>query len=111
MLVGQLGFKDELAPQVQAVIIGLTEGTLDLKKVSEFLKRANVGEVDIARIVRSVANIPIGAQAALPNFSKRPQKGDLFKEKTDLWPIDPSEAPQKKPGKAGAKPGGGAIWL
>lgn len=81
----------ELMPQVQATIIGLTEGTLDLQQVPEFLQKANVSKSDATRIVRSVANIPIGAQAALPNFSKRPQKGDLFREKGDLWPIDPSE--------------------
>src|SRR3989338_6005270 len=81
----------ELLPQVQAAIIGLTEGTLDLSSVEEFLQENNVERDDAKRIVRSVANIPIGAQAALPNFGKRPQKGDLFREKTDVWPIDPSE--------------------
>jgi len=81
----------ELLPQVQAIIIGLTEGTLKLDQVVEFLQKNNVSSSDAKRIVRSVANIPIGAQAALPNFGKRPQKGDLFKEKIDLWPIDSSE--------------------
>jgi hypothetical protein len=92
---------------VQAAIIGLTEGTLDLKQVPEFLQKANVNK-DVARsITRSVANIPIGEQAALPNFSKRPQKGDLFREKTDLWPIDPDELPETS---SESKPGG-AEWL
>lgn len=80
----------ELLPQVQATIIGLTEGTLDLKTVPKFLEHGNVSNGDAKEIVRSVANIPIGAQAVLPNYSKRPQKGDLFKEKTDLWPISSS---------------------
>lgn len=89
----------ELLPQVQATIIGLTEGTLDLDEVATFLKRHNVLKDDAARITRSVANIPIGAQAALPNFPKRPQRGDLFRKKTDPWPVDPSELGVKKPPK------------
>ncbi|MFA6042170.1 MAG: hypothetical protein WCV85_00740 [Patescibacteria group bacterium] len=93
----------ELMPQVQATIIGLTEGTLDLKDVPAFLKKHNVQLGDAEKIARSVANIPIGAQAALPNFSKRPKKGDLFREKTDLWPVDPQELGKAKPHKA--KPG------
>jgi len=59
-------------------------------------------------IVRSVANIPIGAQAALPNFQKRPKKGDLYREKTDAWPIPPEEAVQVKP--EGEKPDK-STWL
>ena len=98
-------------PQVQAVIIGLTEGTMELSKVSEFLRQANVSERWASEIAQSVANIPIGAQAALPNFKKRPKIGDLYKEKTDTWPVDPntikvSESNGKKP-----KPGTGAEWL
>lgn len=80
----------ELLPQVQATIIGLTEGTLKLEEVEKFLHKNNVGKIDAKHIVESVVNIPIGAQAILPNYSRRPKKGDLFKEKTDLWPIDNS---------------------
>lgn len=83
----------EVLPHVQATIIGLTEGTLELEGVKKFLTKNNVSEADATKILRSVANIPIGAQAALQNFSKRPQKGDLFLEKTSAWPIDSSEAP------------------
>lgn len=101
----------ELLPQVQATIIGLTEGTLDLQQVPDFLRQNNVSKEDAKRIVRSVANIPIGAQAALPNFSRRPKKGDVFREKTDLWPIDPSECPKKDKKKAAASAGAGPSWL
>lgn len=86
----------ELLPQVQATIIGLTEGTLDLQSVKGFLMDNNVREDDAERIIRSVANIPIGAQAALPNFGKRPQKGDLFKDKSDLWPVSQGEVPESE---------------
>jgi len=100
----------KLLPQVQAAIIGLTEGTLDLQTVQEFLQTNNVSKQNAKSILRSIANIPIGAQAALPNFSKRPQKGDVFAQKTDVWPVSssdedppaeepPAGKPKKKPGK------------
>ena len=106
--------RTELAPQVQAVIIGLTEGTLDLQSVPKFLEEASLSSTEVRAIVRSVSNIPIGAQASLPNYSKRPMKGDLFKEKTDLWPVDPSEVKdadpaEKKKGKKGEF--SGPEWL
>lgn len=97
----------ELLPQVQATIIGLTEGTLELAQAEEFLLKNNVEESDAKKIVRSVAGIPIGAQAALPNFGKRPQKGDLFREKTDLWPVDRSEVDSEAPSPSD----GGPTWL
>lgn len=97
----------ELLPQVQAVIIGLTEGTLSLDQVSSFLRKHNVHEGDAQKIIRSVSNIPIGAQAALPNFSKLPKAGDLFREKTDLWPVDSKELKAGKPGKDPGK----VDWL
>lgn len=78
----------ELLPHVESVIIGLTEGTLDLRSIPGYLETHNVDGKAAERIVRSVSNIPIGAQASRPNFSKRPKAGDLFKEKTDLWPVD-----------------------
>lgn len=81
----------EFLPHVQAAIIGLTEGTLELGTVQEFLEKNNVKTEIAERIVKSVANIPIGEQVALPNFPKRPQKGDIFAEKTSLWPMDKSE--------------------
>lgn len=83
--------RTEVLPQVQAVIIGLTEGTLSLVEIPQFLKRHNVSKDETEKITRAVSNIPIGVQAALPNYSKRPRKGDLFRGKTDLWPVDPSE--------------------
>lgn len=87
-----------LLPQVQAVIIGLTEGTLNLDQVTDFLTTNNVSAADARNIARSVANIPIGAQALLREGIRVPQKGDLFREKpdvfnkTNLWPINPGEA-------------------
>src|SRR3989339_35621 len=102
----------ELLPQVQATIIGLTEGALALDQVNGFLEKNNVSAHDAEAILRSVANIPIGAQAALPNFSKRPQKGDLFREKTDVWPVD-QNADQTDASSADSESevAGGVDWL
>jgi hypothetical protein len=77
----------EQLPQLQAVIIGLTEGVLELQKVENFLRDAEVGADDARRIKRAVAHIPIGAQRFMPNFSKIPLRGAQFKKKGDLWPI------------------------
>lgn len=101
----------ELLPQVQAAIIGLTEGTLELRNVEEFLKSNNTSKDDAKKIVRSVANIPIGAQAALPNFSRRPQKGNFFREKTDLWPIDSSEVSLTSSPEDSGDSAQGPKWL
>lgn len=80
----------DLLPQVQAVIIGLTEGTLSMDDTTPFLTENGVSKSNAERIVRSVSNIPIGAQATLRAKIKKPlpQKGDLFKRKTNLWPCE-----------------------
>lgn len=94
----------ELLPQVQATIIGLTEGTLELSQVVDFLRSNNLSESDARMVQRSVANIPIGAQvplreAIVTSGHEIPKAGDLFAEKpdvfkrTNLWPIDPDEIP------------------
>lgn len=80
-------------PHVQALIVGLTEGTLDLAEADSFLANNNVDRYAAREIMRSVVNIPIGAQAELPNYGRRPQAGDVFRTKTDIWPMDPSEVP------------------
>lgn len=75
---------------VKAVIIGLTEGVLDLKSSQDFLQEH--GARDVAnQIVRSVAHIPLAAQTVFANFDKLPKAGDVFQSKTDLWPIDQSK--------------------
>jgi len=76
---------------VQATIIGLTEGVITLTTAGEFLEEHGISKADAKAIVRSVAHIPVGAQTLLPNFSKLPLAGDLFAEKTDLWPAEAVE--------------------
>ncbi len=77
----------EVLPQVQASIIGLTEGVLDLQTLEGYLVKEGGLEKDMAQqIKKAVANIPIGVQSMLPNFTKLPEAGSLFANKRDLWP-------------------------
>jgi hypothetical protein len=77
----------KLVPHVVSAIVGLTEGTLELQSVIEYLKERGVSKADATQIERSVRNIPIGAQTVLENFDKIPVRGDIFAQKTDLWPV------------------------
>lgn len=76
---------------VKACIIGLTEGVLNLQNAHEFLEQHGASSHIARQIVRSVAHIPVAAQTFCENFDKIPMAGDIFREKTDLWPIDPDE--------------------
>jgi hypothetical protein len=78
--------RTELLPQVVSAIVGLTEGTLDLQSVREYLETRGVSKRDAELIERSVRNIPIGAQTVLENFNNIPVRGDIFNTKEDLWP-------------------------
>lgn len=99
--------KTELLPQVVSAIVGLTEGTLDLQSVVEYLEARGVSKNDAALIERSVRNIPIGAQTVLENFNNIPVRGDIFDTKEDLWPAvhaadrDDLEETEKAPEEVG----------
>jgi hypothetical protein len=97
----------EHLPHVMAVIVGLTEGTLDLRSGLDFLESHEINKTAAGSIIEAVSGIPLGAQRALPNYGKIPVKGDLFAAKTDLWPINPDEVPAVEPEKSGKKPGKG----
>lgn len=77
-------------PQVQAAIVGLTEGTLTLENTEEWLTKHGVEKYTAASLTKSLSKIPIGAQELLRANLKRPlpKMGDVFSEKTDLWPAD-----------------------
>lgn len=77
----------ELVPHIISIIVGLTEGTLDLPSVVEYLVSRGVSNTNASSIARSVRNIPIGAQTVLKNFNNIPVKGDIFNTKEDLWPV------------------------
>ena len=82
---------------VQAAIIGLTEGVLDLQSVPDFLAEARVNRRDAMQIVRAVSNIPLRAQAMLPNFDRIPLKGSIFASREDIWPINGSQRELQSP--------------
>lgn len=104
----------ELLPQVQASIIGLTHGTLSLQELEPFLRESGVANRDADAIVRSVANIPITPYTAaeLDILARAPKAGDVFRTKTDLWPMDPSEVPAlPEPEEFEAPAESGPEWL
>lgn len=84
-------------PHVQAAIIGLTEGTLELKGVVDFLCKMNMSEKDAMTVEESLINIPIGLQRDSQNYNKIPEQGAIFAGKPDVWkdenlfPVDQAE--------------------
>lgn len=72
-------------PHVQSAIIGLTEGTLELADVVEFLCKMNMSEKDAKTVEESLVNIPMGLQRDSQNYNKIPVKGDIFAGKPDVW--------------------------
>jgi hypothetical protein len=128
-----------LLPNVQSLIIALTEGTakvggdneydfpgvesFTLSDAEEFLiQDGNISIEDARHIVRAVANIPIGAQvplrqAIIDGGHEIPKAGDLFRVKpdvfagTDLWPIDPSELGDIEPVVDTDSVADGPNWL
>jgi hypothetical protein len=76
---------------VEACIIGLTEGVLDLGSSVEFLRENEVPHDMARRIVDAVSHIPLEEQRKYPNFGLLPKAGDVFRQKTDLWPVPPEE--------------------
>jgi hypothetical protein len=106
-----------LLPQVKAVIIGLTEGTFGLEQVADFLMENNASRQEAEEIQLSVSSIPVGAQAALPNFGRRPKVGDMFEDKpdintkTNLWPINSDQTLPEQTRPTRKRPSSGPNWL
>ncbi len=75
-------------PQVEAAIIGLTEGTLEPAELEQFLTDNQVHKSEVLMLVRQLLKVPYAAQRELEEKSKYkiPVKGDLFASKTDLQP-------------------------
>lgn len=77
---------------VKALVIGLTEGVLDLGNAQEFLREHGLAAGIAKELLSAVSHIPLAEQTLAENFNRLPKAGDLFREKTDLWPVDPKEA-------------------
>ena len=81
--------------EVQACIIGLTEGVLDKQSAVDFLKESKIPSGRATGIVRALDSIPIGLQATYPNFNRIPAAGARFKSREDIWPIGFEELPTR----------------
>lgn len=82
---------------VQALIIGLTEGTLDLQSGLDFLGNSRINRTEAKQVIKAVSHIPLRAQADLPGFDKIPLKGALFGSREDLWPIGYTDSSPNNP--------------
>lgn len=78
-----------IVPQVQAAIIGLTEGTLSINKTVKWLTDHGVDTTEAHSLSDQLSRIPLGLQSILRSKLEHelPKVGDIFREKTDLWPI------------------------
>lgn len=100
--------KTEDLAEVQACIIGLTEGVIDIKSALGFLTDAGVTPDEARLIIRAVSGIPMAVQATYPNFNKIPSAGAIFASREDIWPegskaSGKSETPKTKSEKKNEK--------
>lgn len=100
--------RTEYVAEVQACIIGLTEGVIDLQNAVEFLiTEARMDQGAAHQVALAVANIHMKAQAKFPNFTKIPMAGARFASREDIWPVD--EAQTTKPSAKPEPPAGDKI--
>lgn len=80
-------------PQVEAAIVGLTEGTLTLSVVKDWLQDNGMGSYTASELADQLARIPLGAQEVLRSKLDRPlpKTGDIYRTKADLWPMTEKE--------------------
>lgn len=100
----------------EAVVIGLTEGIINLETAETFLIEHGADQRQAQRIVHAVSHIPLGAQTLRENFHRIPVAGDLFREKTDLWPLTADEIAahtgEASDGASGSSEGSDKVqWL
>lgn len=74
-------------PVAVSAIVGLTEGTLDVTDLPEYVGQSNY------ELVGALSRIDIGAQAKLRHNLEHPvpKTGDIYRNKGDIWPIQPGE--------------------
>lgn len=79
-------------PAVISAIIGLTEGTLDVSSLEQRFDRNRD-----CNLLRQLYGIDIGAQEKLRQALPHPvpKAGDIFENKTDLWPVEDSSSAWK----------------
>ena len=96
--------RTEDVAELQACIIGLTEGEFDLQGAAGFMRGAGVPDSYVMRIVDACGQIPIGLQTTFPNFGKIPAAGARFASREDIWPIGAKLAAKPKKDDAEPKP-------
>jgi hypothetical protein len=96
---------------VKTIIIGLTEGVLDLQSAVSFLKEHELDQRVAYNIVEAVEHIDLGAQARRPGFNDIPMAGALFREKTDTEPLSDDEAAEALAEAAQSSEDEGPDWL
>lgn len=72
-------------PEVISIIIGLTEGTIDITDIESHL-----GQNPDSRLVSQLSRIDIGAQATLRHQMEHPvpKVGDIYLDKGNTWPTE-----------------------
>lgn len=110
--------RTELLADVQAAIIGMTEGLYDPQSAAKALKKySDLSEADANKVATACEGIPMGLQKSFENFSKIPMAGARFKSRDDIWPMTGKSgttakakaADEKKPSGKDAK-GGKKDW-
>jgi hypothetical protein len=96
--------RTEYLAEVQACIIGLTEGVLNARNTVDFLKEANVSGGEAQRIADACLDIPLGLQKTFSNFDKIPLAGTKFAGREDIWPGTKSTGTAKKDKTTSEKP-------
>lgn len=86
-------------PEIEAAIIGLTEGTLEPIDLEKWLKNHQVDRGYIDYCQYDLRKVPYGAQRKLEEASeyKIPKLGDIFEKKTDLQPCGHEDKPLDSP--------------
>ncbi|MDE1970252.1 MAG: hypothetical protein KGI50_01615 [Patescibacteria group bacterium] len=99
--------RTEDVAEIQACIIGLTEGVLDLQSAGDFLETAKVSRERARKVVDVLRGIPLGLQKTYANFDRIPKPGAVFASREDIWPVGGKNKVAKKD-SAAAKPGANA---
>lgn len=95
---------------MKTVIIGLTEGVLDLQSVVPFLTDRDLTVHEAEAILDAVAHIDVGAQARRKGFESIPLAGAYFRNKNDLIPLTDDEVAEAM-SQVGTPDGDEPQWL
>lgn len=97
-------------PEIEAAIIGLTEGTLEPMDLEKWLREHQVDEDNLECALDDLNAVPYAAQRKLEQASGYaiPVVGDIFEKKTDLQPCGHES---EEPAEATASEKDDGTWL